>query len=236
MSSVHAAADMPALSIVIPTLDEAAGIEAALRSLQPLRRRGAELVLADGGSADGTPARAAAWVDAACAAPRGRASQMNAGARLARAQTLLFLHADTLLPAEADTHVLAAVAAGAHWGRFDVRIAGRPAMLRVVAALMNLRSRLTGIATGDQAIFVDRALWEALGGYAPIPLMEDVELCTRARRVARCACLRERVLVSARRWERRGVARTVVEMWTWRAAYALGVSPATLHRLYYGRR
>jgi rSAM/selenodomain-associated transferase 2 len=232
MSSVHAAADMPALSIVIPTLDEAAGIEAALRSLQPLRRRGAELVLADGGSADGTPARAAAWVDAACAAPRGRASQMNAGARLARAQTLLFLHADTLLPAEADTHVLAAVAAGAHWGRFDVRIAGRPAMLRVVAALINLRSRLTGIATGDQAIFVTRAAFERVGGFPDQPLMEDIEISRRLKAIGRPACLRAKVTTSGRRWERRGVWATIALMWRLRWRYWRGETPDRLARDY----
>jgi hypothetical protein len=125
---------------------------------------------------------------------------------------------------------------GARWGRFDVRLDSPRRSLVVVGGAMNLRSRLTGIATGDQAIFVERALFEAVGGWPPIPLMEDVELTARLRRVARPACLRERVLVSARRWEARGVARTVIEMWAWRAAYALGVSPDTLHRLYYGRR
>ena len=221
------------LSIVIPALDEAASIAA---SVADARAHADEVLVVDGGSRDRTAALAADAGAIVVEAPRGRASQMNAGAARARGDALLFLHADVRLPPGAGSAVRAALAEGARWGRFDVRLDSPRRALALVGAMMNLRSRGTGIATGDQAIFVDRALWEALGGYAPIPLMEDVELCTRARRVARCACLRERVLVSARRWERRGVARTVVEMWTWRAAYALGVSPATLHRLYYGRR
>jgi rSAM/selenodomain-associated transferase 2 len=218
---------------VVPALDEADSISAAVRDAL---MQADEAIVVDGGSRDGTAALAAAAGARVVQAPRGRASQMNAGAAVAQGDVLLFLHADCRLPAGAGDAVRTAVGAGARWGRFDVRLDSPRASLAVVGAMMNLRSRLSGIATGDQALFVDRGLWEALDGYAPIPLMEDVELCTRLRRVARCACLRERVTVSARRWETRGVVRTVVEMWAWRAAYALGVSPARLHRLYYGRR
>jgi rSAM/selenodomain-associated transferase 2 len=221
------------LSIVVPALDEAASISDAVRDALA---QADEAIVVDGGSRDGTGVLAAAAGARVLQAPRGRASQMNAGATVAQGDVLLFLHADCRLPAGAGDAVRAAVGAGARWGRFDVRLDSPRASLAVVGAMMNLRSRLSGIATGDQALFIDRALWEALGGYAPIPLMEDVELCTRLRRVARCACLRERVTVSARRWETRGIVRTVVAMWAWRAAYALGVSPARLHRLYYGRR
>ena len=227
------AADPATVSVVIPALDEARGIAAVVADA---RRHADEVVVVDGGSRDGTAALAASAGAIVLAAPRGRASQMNAGAGRASGDVLLFLHADCRLPADAGRALRAAVAGGARWGRFDVRLDSPRRSLALVGAAMNLRSRLTGIATGDQAIFVDRSLWEALDGYAPIPLMEDVELSARARRVARCACLRERVTVSARRWETRGVARTVVEMWAWRAAYALGVSPRTLHRLYYGGR
>jgi rSAM/selenodomain-associated transferase 2 len=219
------------LSIVVPALDEAASISDAVRDALA---QADEAIVVDGGSRDGTGVLAAAAGARVLQAPRGRASQMNAGAAVAQGDVLLFLHADCRLPAGAGDAVRAAV--GARWGRFDVRLDSPRASLAVVGAMMNLRSRLSGIATGDQALFIDRALWEALGGYAPIPLMEDVELCTRLRRVARCACLRERVTVSARRWETRGIVRTVVAMWAWRAAYALGVSPARLHRRYYGRR
>lgn len=222
----------PALSIVIPALNEAAGIEATLRALQPLRARGVELVLADGGSGDGTAALARPWVDAVAEALRGRALQMNAGAALARAEVLLFLHADTRLPPLADVLVLQAVATGACWGRFDVRIEGRPWVLRVVATLMNLRSRASGIATGDQAIFVRRDLFARVGGFPDQPLMEDIELSKRLRKTSRPACLRQRVTTSGRRWEQRGVLRTIALMWVLRGLYWIGFPPERLARLY----
>jgi rSAM/selenodomain-associated transferase 2 len=222
----------PPLSIVMPALNEAAGIEATLQALQPLRARGVELVLADGGSTDGTSERAVPWVDAVVAAPRGRALQMDAGTDRARADVLLFLHADTLLPPLADVQVLQAVAAGAVWGRFDVRIEGRPWMLRVVAAMMNLRSRLSGIATGDQAIFVTRAAFRQVGGFPAQPLMEDVELSRRLKAIGRPACLRAKVCTSGRRWEQRGVWRTIFLMWRLRWRYWRGESPARLAQAY----
>lgn len=222
----------PALSIVIPALNEAAGIEATLRALQPLRARGVELVLADGGSGDGTAALARTWVDVVADAPRGRAVQMNAGAALARAEVLLFLHADTRLPPLADVLVLQAVASGACWGRFDVRIEGRPWVLRVVATLMNLRSRASGIATGDQAIFVTREAFERVGGFPAQPLMEDVEISRRLKRLGRPACLSAKVRTSGRRWEQRGVWRTILLMWQLRWRYWRGESAARLAEAY----
>jgi rSAM/selenodomain-associated transferase 2 len=222
----------PALSIVIPALNEAAGIEATLRALQPLRARGVELVLADGGSGDGTAALARTWVDVVADAPRGRAVQMNAGVALARAEVLLFLHADTQLPPLADVLVLQAVASGACWGRFDVRIEGRPWVLRVVATLMNLRSRASGIATGDQAIFVTREAFERVGGFPAQPLMEDVEISRRLKRLGRPACLSAKVCTSGRRWEQRGVWRTILLMWQLRWRYWRGESAARLAEAY----
>jgi len=225
----------PVLSIVIPTLNEAAGIEATLQALQPLRLRGVELVLADGGSSDSTPTLAQPWVDAVVDAPRGRALQMNAGAARARASVLLFLHADTRLPPLADVLVLQAVQRsdkGACWGRFDVRIEGRAWMLRVVAVLMNLRSRASGIATGDQAIFITRGAFERVGGFPEQALMEDIEISRRLKRLGRPACLRARVCTSGRRWEQRGVWRTIVLMWRLRWRYWRGESPARLAEAY----
>jgi rSAM/selenodomain-associated transferase 2 len=222
----------PALSIVIPALNEAAGIEATLQALQELRARGVELVLADGGSSDATPTLARPWVDAVVDAPRGRALQMNAGAARARADALLFLHADTRLPPMGDELVLQALAGGACWGRFDVRIEGRPWMLRVVAALMNLRSRASGIATGDQAIFVTREAFERVGGFPVQPLMEDIEISRRLKRLGRPACLGARVCTSGRRWEQRGVWRTIVLMWRLRWRYWRGESAARLAQAY----
>jgi rSAM/selenodomain-associated transferase 2 len=220
------------LSIVVPALDESAGIAAALAALAPLRRRGHEVIVADGGSADATAALAAPWADAVLASSRGRARQMNAGAAAAHGDVLLFLHADTRLPPEADSAIAQALAAGADWGRFDVRITGRSAWFPLIAALMNLRSRLSGIATGDQAIFVRTVRFRQLGGYAELPLMEDIELSRRLLAVGPPACLREPVLTSGRRWESRGVWRTVFLMWRLRWRYWRGTPAEVLAQAY----
>ncbi|MCW5634239.1 MAG: TIGR04283 family arsenosugar biosynthesis glycosyltransferase [Rubrivivax sp.] len=221
------------LSIIVPALDEAAGIGAALAALAPLRARGAEVIVVDGGSSDGTVALAtAAGADRVLVAERGRARQMNAGAAVAHGDWLLFLHADTRLPDRADEALAAASERGARWGRFDVVIDGRPRLLRLVAALMNRRSRLTGIATGDQAIFVERMLFAEVGGYPDQPLMEDIELSRRLRALAAPACLHERVVTSGRRWEQRGPWRTVFLMWWLRWRYWRGESPQRLAEEY----
>ncbi len=219
------------LSIVLPVLNEAGGIARALAALRPLSDRGAQVLVVDGGSHDDTVARARAHGAAVIMAERGRALQMNAGAQAARGEQLLFLHADTLLPPDADRLIDAALAQRA-WGRFDVRIEGRHPMLRVVAAMMNLRSRLTGIATGDQALFVRREAFDRVGGFPRQPLMEDIELSRRLRRCSAPACVRARVVTSGRRWERDGVWRTIVLMWRLRLAYFLGVPPERLHARY----
>jgi rSAM/selenodomain-associated transferase 2 len=219
------------LSIIVPALDEAAGIERCLERMQGPRTRGHEVIVVDGGSRDATSALARPLADRVIEASRGRAAQMNAGAAIAHGEGFLFVHADTLLPEGADRAVSAALALKP-WGRFDVCIAGRHPMLRVVGQMMNLRSRLSGIATGDQAMFVRRTVFEALGGYAAIPLMEDIELSRRLRRLARPACLRDRVETSGRRWESRGVLRTVALMWRLRLAYRLGADPARLAERY----
>jgi rSAM/selenodomain-associated transferase 2 len=216
----------------MPALNEAAGIAAGLTALAPLRAAGHEIIVVDGGSDDGTPALAAAGADHVIGSERGRARQMNAGAALARGDVLLFLHADTQLPPDAVAAVQRALALGARWGRFDVRIDGRSAWFPVIAALMNLRSRLTGIATGDQALFVQTALFRRLGGYAPLPLMEDIELSRRLLADSRPSCLRERVLTSGRRWEGRGVWRTVWLMWRLRWRYWRGAPAEELARAY----
>jgi rSAM/selenodomain-associated transferase 2 len=221
----------PALSIVVPTLDEAAGIAAHLRALQPLRDGGCEVIVVDGGSRDATRELARPLADAVVSAPRGRGGQLNAGARAARGEALLFLHADTRLPAGA-LDALRAALATREWGRFDVEIEGRHPLLRVVAALVNARSRLTGIATGDQAIFIRRARFDAAGGFPEIPLMEDVALSTALRRASRPACLRLRVVTSGRRWESRGVIRTILLMWWLRFLFWTGRDAASLARRY----
>ena len=224
------------LAIVVPVLNEAATIEAALRRLAPLRARGARVIVVDGGSDDETAARAAPLADRVVGAPRGRASQMNAGAQAKEAReadVLLFLHADTRLPEDADRVVARALADGAHsWGRFDVRLDADGWPLRLIETLMNWRSRATGIATGDQAIFVTRSAFDWLHGFAPLPLMEDVDFCSRAKRLTRPAAPRSRVVTSARRWQRHGVWRTVALMWWLRLSYFFGADPAALARRY----
>jgi rSAM/selenodomain-associated transferase 2 len=221
-----------ALSIVMPVLDEAERIAAALAALAPLRRAGAEVIVIDGGSRDDTRARCADLADAVLAAPRGRARQMNHGARHARAASLLFLHADTTLPPDAPALVARALQEHG-WGRFDVRIEGRARVLPLVAALMNGRSRYSRIATGDQAIFMTRAAFDAVGGFPDQPLMEDIEISRRLRaRVGPPACLRERVVTSGRRWDQRGAWRTIVLMWRLRLLYWLGVSAERLAAAY----
>ena len=217
------------LSIIVPCLNEAKGIVNALDALALLRARGAEVIVVDGGSDDGTAERAAPHADCVLSAPRGRASQMNAGAARARGEILLFLHADSRLPESADALIVEGLKRLRRgWGRFDVAIAGGGLPLRVVARLMNARSRLTGIATGDQGIFVTRSLFMAAGGYPEIALMEDIALCKRLKRFGPPLCLRHRLITSGRRWEQRGVVRTILLMWRLRLAYWLGADPGKL--------
>ena len=221
------------LSIIIPCLNESQGIADALSALAPLRKRGAEVIVVDGGSRDGTAERARPHADAVISAPRGRASQMNAGAARARGEILLFLHADTLLPDAADALVVDGLKRTRRgWGRFDVAIDGRHPLLKVVAFLMNWRSRLTGITTGDHAIFVTRSLFTAAGGYPEIALMEDIELSKRLKGYGPPLCLKHRLTTSGRRWEKRGVLRTILLMWRLRLAYWLGADPAKLAMQY----
>ncbi|MCK0506911.1 TIGR04283 family arsenosugar biosynthesis glycosyltransferase [Aromatoleum anaerobium] len=220
------------LSVVIPVLNEAGNLPGLLARLAPLRARGTEIIVVDGGSSDGSAGIAEHAGVVTLRSPAGRACQMNAGADRATGDALLFLHADTTLPPSADRIVAAALQGSHAWGRFDVRIDGRSPMLRVVAAMMNLRSRLTGIATGDQAIFVTRQAFDAVGRFAPLPLMEDIELSRRLKAISPPACVRQRVRTSGRRWETRGVWRTILLMWRLRWAWWRGVPAERLAERY----
>jgi rSAM/selenodomain-associated transferase 2 len=219
------------LSIIIPVLNEADRIEAALHALAPLRARGAEMIVVDGGSTDDTLARATPLASRVLTAARGRAAQMNAGAAAASGDVLLFLHADTRLPDGADRRIADALAESKRvWGRFDVQF--ERGALPLIARMMNIRSRLTGIATGDQAIFVTSDAFKRAGGFPPIALMEDVAMSARLKRIARPVCLRARATTSPRRWRQNGVVRTVLLMWRLRLAYFFGIRSETLARAY----
>jgi len=222
---------MGRLTIIVPVLNEAAIIVAALQALAPLRTRGAEIIVVDGGSSDGTPDLAQSLADRVIAAPRGRGAPLNAGAALGTGDALVFLHADTALPENADRLVAAALRQRS-WGRFDLRIAGRHPLLAIIARMINWRSRATGIATGDQAIFVTREAFLAVGGFPDLPLMEDIAISRRLKRLCRPYCIGAPVVTSGRRWEHHGVLRTVVLMWRLRLAYYFGVEPARLARRY----
>ena len=221
------------LSIIIPALNEAAQLRDTLLPLRALQARGHEVIVVDGGSSDDTTAIAGEYADHVIDSARGRARQMNAGAAIASGDVLLFLHADTRLPEQADVLICAALGNDTKvWGRFDVRLSGDHVLLRVVEVLMNLRSRMSSIATGDQALFVRRAVFTQLGGYPEIPLMEDIALCKLLKRLAQPANLSARVVTSSCRWEQRGIVRTIVLMWRVRLAYALGTSPHRLAQMY----
>ena len=218
---------MRRLTIVVPVLNEAAIIVDALTALAPLRARGAEIIVVDSGSSDGTPDLAQPFADRVIAAPRGRGAPLNAGAVLGTGDALLFLHADTALPQYAD-RLIATALIHRGWGRFDLRIAGRHPLLAIVARMINWRSRLTGIATGDQAIFVTREAFVSVGGFPELPLMEDIAMSRQLKRLCRPYCIGAPVVTSGRRWEHYGVLRTIVLMWRLRLAYYFGVEPARL--------
>ena len=224
---------MPAISIIMPALDEEARIGAALQALAPFRQRGAEVIVADGGSRDRTIEIARPLADRVIASPRGRGVQMNTGAATATGDVLLFLHADTSLPPKAEELVLTRLRETAsQWGRFDVTLEGRSPLLPVVSRFMNLRSRLTGIVTGDQAMFVTRAGFVKAGRFPEIPLMEDIEISKRLKRVGKPLALSTRVAVSGRRFDERGAFNMILLMWRLRLAYFCGTEPAALVRRY----
>ena len=221
------------LSVIVPMLNEADALPSLLDQLKRVARQGVEVILADGGSEDGSAAIAERAGFTVVRTARGRARQMNAAAVHATGDVLLFLHADTQLPEQADTHIAQALSSGRHcWGRFDVRISGRAYLLRVVSHLMNVRSRITGIATGDQAMFLMRSAFDAVGGFPDQLLMEDIELSKRLLRRSRPACIAQCVITSGRRWERDGVWRTILLMWRLRWQYWRGVPAHQLAKIY----
>jgi len=219
----------------MPVLDEAAIIAAALQALAPLRARGAEVIVVDGGSSDGTAALARPFADRMIAGPHNRGAALNAGAALGTGDVFVFLHADTTLPDRVDQLIATALSRRTPdrcWGRFDLHIAGRHPLLALVARMINWRSRLTGIATGDQAIFVTRKAFWSVGGFPDLPLMEDIALSRRLKRLCRPLCIATPAVTSGRRWDYHGLWHTIVLMWRLRLAYYLGAEPARLALAY----
>lgn len=222
------------LSIIIPVLNEEAAIASVLGRLQPLRQDAiAEIILVDGGSSDATLSIARPIVDHLLQTEPGRALQMNRGAQVAQGEWLLFLHADTQLPEDFQTLMFSQIQASSCWGRFDLRLSGGHRLFRVIERMINLRSRLSGIATGDQAIFVRAETFRRVGGYSAIPLMEDVDLSQRLKPLGFPVCIKRPAVTSSRRWEQRGILATVCLMWKLRLLYFLGVSPERLVEQYY---
>jgi rSAM/selenodomain-associated transferase 2 len=221
-------------SIIIPVLNEAEGITALLGHLQALRQAGHEVIVVDGGSDDATVELARPDVDRLVETSAGRARQMNAGAKVADGDVLVFLHADSFLPDTAIQDITQALAmTGKAWGRFAVRLSGRHPMFRVIEWMMNRRSCITGIATGDQAMFIRRDVFALSGCFDDIPLMEDIAMSKKLKTYSRPACLRTEVCTSSRRWEQQGIVRTVFLMWSLRLRYWMGASPHALVRHYY---
>lgn len=224
---------MARLSIIIPVLNEGDSLAPFLRALSPFKQHHVELVGVDGGSTDTSFAELQKHCDISIQTPAGRSTQMNAGAEHATGDVLLFLHADTYLPKQAINAIYNALQ-HAHWGRFDVRFDKTNPLLTLTAHLMNLRSRITRVATGDQALFFTRTLFNQLNGFADIPLMEDVDICKRARTLGQYAPLSYQVTTSSRRWRTHGTLKTIGLMWWLRWLYFIGVAPQKLHKTYYG--
>lgn len=222
------------ISIIIPIINEESTIRDRLLRLQAFRREGHEVIVVDGGSEDSSYELAAKGADRVVSAKKGRARQMNAGARFATGELLLFLHIDTDLPENIAEVLRKAVKDNIRtWGRFNVRLSGKHFMFRIIETTMNWRSRLTGIATGDQAIFITKTLFDEVGGFPEIRLMEDIEISARLKKLAKPVCLQERVTTSSRRWESSGIFATILLMWRLRLAYWLGVDPGRLVQRYY---
>jgi len=219
-------------TIVIPTLNEAAEIGDCLMRLQGLREEGFEVIVVDGGSIDKTPQLVTGLCDQFISNRRGRAAQMNTGARQAKGKLIFFLHVDTQLPEKFSEIISSIKADRFFWGRFDVTLSGKHWSFRIIELMMNLRSRLTGIATGDQVMFVSQKLFREVDGFPEIALMEDIAMSRNLKSICSPLCLREKVLTSSRRWEKHGIINTIVKMWWLRFSYFMGVDPVRLARQY----
>jgi rSAM/selenodomain-associated transferase 2 len=232
MGSASVCASGIKISIIVPVLNEQINLPEALSNLQPFRRQGHEVVIVDGGSSDNSLMLAQQAADTVIVSKAGRALQMNSGAAVATGDIFLFLHCDTFLPENALEVIAGNFQRKNYWGRFDVRLSGNKFVFRLIERLMNLRSRLTSIATGDQAIFIERKLFNRLGGFPEIALMEDISISGLLRKRSSPVCLKQQVITSSRRWESNGVVATVLLMWKLRLLYFFGVSADKLSQKY----
>jgi len=221
------------ISIIIPVLNEESSIVFFLETLQYYRKNGHEIILVDGGSDDNTVNLAQIYVDQTLVSHAGRAKQMNLGARHAKNTILLFLHSDTFLPPSADIIIVNSLSGHECWGRFNIKLSGHSFIFRIIEYMINLRSKYTKVATGDQAIFINKNIFNKIKGYPNIKLMEDIALSKKLRKRYLCACLTEKVITSSRRWEKQGIYRTIILMWSLRFLYYIGVKPSFLYKLYY---
>ena len=220
------------LSVVVPVLNEEVNLSRITSSLRSVIEQGHEVIIADGGSTDNTLTIAYEITDTVIISKKGRALQMNSGASIASGKVVLFLHADTLLPENVAEIISAACVGRSFWGRFDVRLSNNKYVYRLIECMMNMRSSLTSIVTGDQAIFIEKGLFDRIGGFPEIALMEDIEISRRLKKISKPVRLKSRVVTSSRRWERNGVFATVFLMWKLRLYYFFGVSPEKLNQMY----
>ncbi len=220
------------LSIIIPVLNEEMNLSRMRRHLQSVCQPEHEIIIVDGGSIDNTLTIAHELTDRVIVSQPGRALQMNSGASAASGDVLLFLHADTFLPANTAQIIRDLSHRKNYWGRFDVRLSSSRFVFRLIEGLMNFRSCLTSIATGDQAIFIERGMFDRVGGFPEIALMEDVEISRRLKKISKPVCIKQKVITSSRRWESKGVVVTVLLMWKLRLYYFFGASPEKLKQLY----
>ncbi len=221
------------ISVIIPTFNESKNITATLKQLQALRKNGHKVLLADGGSTDNTIALAAPFVDEIIISEKGRATQMNSAAVKTQSDVLWFLHADTLVPENSDTIICRHLENTRKvWGRFNIQLSGQNFLFRVIENMINLRSKLTGIATGDQGIFIQQDIFKKLNGFSEIPLMEDIEITKRLKKISSPVCITHKLTTSSRRWGKHGILKTVFLMWQLRLAYYIGASANKLARKY----